>query len=111
MLVARRDGVAVGYALVHLHEGPDDTWPTGARIGEVESLAVVPAERGGGVGTLLLDAADARLAQLGVEDILLAVVVGNAGAEALYRRRGMVPAMTKMIRLRGRPAQGRSPAG
>jgi GNAT superfamily N-acetyltransferase len=101
VLVARRDALAVGYALVHIHEGADDTWPTGARIAELESLAVLPSERGRGLGTLLLDAVDARLGDLGVDDLIVAVLVGNAGAEELYRRRGLVPAMTKMIRLGG----------
>jgi hypothetical protein len=33
--------------------------------------------------------------------MIVAVLVGNTAAEELYRRRGMVPAMTKMIRLGG----------
>jgi len=101
VLVARRDGVAVGYALVHIHEGADDTWPTGERIAELESFAVLASERGRGVGTLLLDVADEDLAALGIHDMIVAVLVGNTAAEELYRRRGMVPAMTKMIRLGG----------
>jgi ribosomal protein S18 acetylase RimI-like enzyme len=101
VLVARRAGAAAGYALVRIHEGADDTWATGERIAELESLAVLPAERGRGVGTLLLDAVDERLAELGMADVIVAVLVGNTGAEELYRRRGWVPAMTKMIRLGG----------
>jgi ribosomal protein S18 acetylase RimI-like enzyme len=105
VLLARRDGVAAGYALVHMHEGADDTWATGERIAELESLAVAPAERGRGLGTLLLDAVDERLAELAVADVVVAVLVGNDAAEALYRRRGWVPAMTKMIRLGGEPGR------
>lgn len=98
-VVARRDGAAVGYALVRIHEGADDTWATGDRLAELESLAVLTAERGRGLGTLLLDAVDVRLAELGIDDVVVAVLVGNDAAAALYRRRGWVPAMTKMIRL------------
>jgi GNAT superfamily N-acetyltransferase len=105
-LIARRDGVAVGYALVHVHEGADDTWPTGGRIAELESFAVLAHERGRGVGTLLLDAVDGHLADVGILDMVVAVLVGNTAAEELYRRRGLVPAMTKMIRLGG-AANGR----
>jgi GNAT superfamily N-acetyltransferase len=101
VLLARREGVAAGYALVHVHEGADDTWPTGERIAELESFVVLAHERGRGVGTLLLDAADADLAALGIHDMIVAVLVGNTAAEEIYRRRGLVPAMTKMIRLGG----------
>ena len=101
IVLARRDGAAAGYALVRFHEGADDTWATGERIAELESIAVLPAERGRGLGTLLLDAVDARLADIGVTDVIVAVLVGNDAAESLYRRRGWVPAMTKMIRLGG----------
>jgi ribosomal protein S18 acetylase RimI-like enzyme len=104
-VLARRDGAAAGYALVRVHEGADDTWATGDRIAELESIAVLPAERRRGLGTLLLDAVDARLADLGIADVVVAVLVGNDAAESLYRRRGWVPAMTKMIRLGGGEAR------
>jgi len=68
VLVARRGSAAVGYAFAHVHMGPDDTWDTGDRIGEVESLAVLPAERGRGLGTLLLDCAEAILERSGARD-------------------------------------------
>jgi len=99
VLVARRGGRAVGYALVHVHEGADDTWPTGDRIGEVESLAVLPEERGGGIGTLLLDTADEHLARLGIHDLLISVLAGNDDALRFYRRRGLRPVATRLLRL------------
>src|SRR6266536_1843278 len=50
----------IGYGLAHVMAVGDtwlpDTWATGARIGEIESLAVLPEYRGHGVGTRLLDA-------------------------------------------------------
>ena len=42
VLIAERDGRPVGYAFVHMHAGPDDTWPVGRRWGEVVSLSVLP---------------------------------------------------------------------
>jgi GNAT superfamily N-acetyltransferase len=99
VVVARRRDQIVGYALAQVHDGPDDTWPTGD-IGEIETLAVLPAERGAGLGTRLLDAAEAHLHQAGVNDITLAVMVGNADAERFYARRGMVPIVTKYLALR-----------
>lgn len=38
VVVARRDGTALGYAVVSIAAGPDDTWVTGNRIAEVQTL-------------------------------------------------------------------------
>jgi len=104
VLVARRDDRPVGYALAYFHEGADDTWPTSDRIGEVESLAVVPEERGSGLGTALLDAAEARLAALGATTVSIAVMVGNEDAQRFYERRGMRPTTVRLLRLGPRPS-------
>lgn len=99
VVVARRNGEPVGYAVAHLHDGPDDTWPTSDRIGEVESLAVLESERGSGLGTVLLDATEDRLAELGATTVAIAVMVGNDAAQRFYERRGMVPTTVRMLRL------------
>lgn len=101
LLLASRDGVPVGYVVAHVHEGADDTWPTGPRIGEIESLALVASERGAGLGGLLMDAAEERLAEVGARDVLLHVMVGNDDARRFYESRGMKPAMTTMLKLGG----------
>jgi len=80
VVVARRGPAAVGYALAHVHPGPDDTWATGDRIGEVESLALLPGERGRGVGTLLLDCAETILENYGARDVVIGVLAGNDSA-------------------------------
>jgi GNAT superfamily N-acetyltransferase len=90
-LLASRDGVDVGYCVVHLHPGPDDTWVTGDAIAEVESLAVTAGERGRGIGTLLLDRVDEELAAAGVADLQIAVVAANDDAMRFYARRGLRP--------------------
>jgi ribosomal protein S18 acetylase RimI-like enzyme len=102
LLLATRDGRPIGYVVAHVHEGADDTWPTGERIGEIESLALLPAERGGGLGSLLMDAAEERLADVGARDVLLHVMVGNDDARRFYERRGMSPVMTTMLKLGAR---------
>lgn len=99
VVVVRRHGEPVGYAVAHVHDGPDDTWPTSDRIGEVESLAVVEAERGRGLGTMLLDATEERLAELGATSVAIAVMVGNEAAQRLYESRGMTPTTIRMLRL------------
>ena len=96
--LASRDGEPVGYTLVYFRPGYDDTWVSGPRIAEIESLAVAPSERGRGLGSLLLDAVDARLARMGVRDVRLSVMVGNDSAMAFYARRGLVPTLTVLGR-------------
>jgi ribosomal protein S18 acetylase RimI-like enzyme len=90
-LVAEGDEEPVGYALVHLHDGPDDTYPVGERWAEIYSLAVAPRARSRGIGTRLLDAIDERLAALGIQDVAISAMVENDAALRLYQRRGFVP--------------------
>jgi ribosomal protein S18 acetylase RimI-like enzyme len=107
VVTASRTGGLIGYCVAHVRHGADDTWPTGDVIGEIESLAVLAAERGRGIGTLLLDAAEAHLASHGACDVTLAVLVGNASAIAFYERRGMAPITVNMLRLRSDPDRPR----
>lgn len=99
VVLARRGTEPVGYALGHLHDGPDDTWPTSDRLGHIESLAVLPDERGNGLGTALLDTAEARLAELGATTVAIEVMVGNEGAQRFYEARGMTPVTVRLMRL------------
>jgi ribosomal protein S18 acetylase RimI-like enzyme len=87
-LVADMDGEAAGYAVVRL-EGPDETWVTDERRAELETLAVLPAHRGAGIGAALMDAVDEELDRLGIDDVWLAVVAGNTDALRFYERRGL----------------------
>jgi GNAT superfamily N-acetyltransferase len=110
VLIAQRDGRAVGYAFLHLHHGPDDTWPVEGRWGEVVSLSVLPGERGSGIGTRLLDAVDAELEARGVHDLQVDVMAGNADALRLYQRRGLMPAELVLFRFGRGPDGGEAPA-
>jgi ribosomal protein S18 acetylase RimI-like enzyme len=94
VLVAVLDGHDVGYAIVALHNGPSETWVTGNRIAEVETLSVLPDVRRRGVGTALLDRVDAELATLGVRDLRIAVIPANTDAVGFYKRRGLHPFLT-----------------
>jgi ribosomal protein S18 acetylase RimI-like enzyme len=98
ILIAERSGELVGYALVHVRPGPDDTWVTGNRIAELETLSVAPAARGQGVGTLLLDRVDAELDAAGITDLFIAALRGNDAAIRLYERRGLRPVMVHLAR-------------
>jgi GNAT superfamily N-acetyltransferase len=100
-LLASRDGQDVGYCVVHVHPGPDDTWVTGD-VAEVESLAVAAEERGSGIGTQLLDRVDAELAAAGIADLQITVVAANADALRFYERRGLRPRIVMLSNF-GRP--------
>jgi ribosomal protein S18 acetylase RimI-like enzyme len=106
LFLAMAGSVAIGYGLAHVLAAADtwlpDTWQTGARIGEIESLAVLPSYRGQGLGGRLLDALETELAAIGVRDLVLGVLPGNADAIRLYERRGYRPTWTYLSRLEGR---------
>jgi ribosomal protein S18 acetylase RimI-like enzyme len=88
VLVARRRGRVIAYAMVHLRAG-SATFPLSERAGEIETFCVLPEERGSGVGTLLLDAVRERLRALGAAEIGLSVLEGNDAALRFYRRAGL----------------------
>jgi ribosomal protein S18 acetylase RimI-like enzyme len=105
-VLAERGDELIGYALVALKTSAetelDDTWVSAPRVAEIETLSVLPAARGAGVGTALLDAVDAELAAEGIGDVLIAAMAGNVDAIRLYERRGFRPASLFMVRLAGR---------
>jgi ribosomal-protein-alanine acetyltransferase len=76
--VASDHGKIVGYAVASAN----------ARQGHVVSMAVDPHHRRGRIGTALLSAVTAKLAEEGIERIQLEVRRGNAAAIAFYGRMG-----------------------
>jgi ribosomal protein S18 acetylase RimI-like enzyme len=90
VLVARRGGRLLGYALVGIHEA-DETYVTGERLAELHTLAVLPGERDKGLGAALLDEVDRRLLADGVTDVLVGTMHGNDAAQRFYERRGFTP--------------------
>jgi ribosomal protein S18 acetylase RimI-like enzyme len=97
LLLATSDSSAdvAGYAFLRWRPA-GATWDFGSVIGEVESLAVAPSARGGGVGTGLLDACRAELRARGVEFWSVDVVESNP-AVRLYERAGFRPNYRKMF--------------
>ena len=86
----------MGYALVHVRDGPDDSWVSGDRIAELESLAVARGHRNAGIGTKLVEAVLMRLREIGVDDLWIGVVRGNEQALRFYARHGFRPLMTTL---------------
>jgi GNAT superfamily N-acetyltransferase len=89
VLLAQRGGRAVGYALVHMREA-EESWDTGP-VATLESLAVLPGERGAGVGGMLFDRMHAELRAVGVRTYDVAAIATNEGARRFYESRGAVP--------------------
>jgi ribosomal protein S18 acetylase RimI-like enzyme len=106
LLLAFVDEAAVGYGLAHVLPVDEtwipDTWETAARIGEIESLSVLPAYRGSGLGSELLNRLEQHLHATGVEDLILGALPGNTGAIRLYERRGYQPTWLYLSRFEGR---------
>jgi ribosomal protein S18 acetylase RimI-like enzyme len=106
MLLAFDGSAAIGYGLAHVMAVEDswipDTWQTGQRIGEIESLSVLPEYRGSGLGSVLLDRLEAHLRALGARDLILGVLPGNDDAIRLYQRRGYRPTWLYLSRFEGR---------
>lgn len=103
LLLARAGDELVGYGLAHVLQAADtwlaDTWETGRRIGEIESVGVLPAHRNRGIGTRLLDRLESTLASDGVHDLILGALPGNTAAVRLYERRGYRPTWLYLSRL------------
>ncbi|WP_335999182.1 GNAT family N-acetyltransferase [Halorientalis halophila] len=64
---------------------------TTATRGTVENLYVRPPYRGSGIGSELLAAAEADLAERGVDAVKLEVLADNEAARRFYRRHGYDP--------------------
>jgi len=90
VVVALAADALIGYAFVRVHEGPDDTLDLGARWGQVVTLSVLPAHRGAGVGTAIMDEVDRQLATSGIHNVEIDVMQGNDRAREFYERRGYV---------------------
>lgn len=95
ILLAEREGVTLGYAVVRVGLG-GATLQTGD-VGKLESLNVLPVARGSGVGQMLMAEIHRLLAERGVCAIATSVMTGNTGAARFYERLGMVEFGTTLI--------------
>jgi ribosomal protein S18 acetylase RimI-like enzyme len=106
LLLAYDGDALVGYGLAHVMDAAgslfSDTWATGDRIGEIESLSVLPGHRGQGLGSRLLEALEDELREQGVDDLVLGLLPGNTDAARLYERRGYRPTWLYLSRFKGR---------
>jgi ribosomal protein S18 acetylase RimI-like enzyme len=88
-LTAREeDGRVIGYAMVTIEPGPDDTFGSSGGIAELVTLVVSSDRRSAGVGRALLSAAEDAVRADGVDTVKIAIMSGNARAQALYESHG-----------------------
>jgi ribosomal protein S18 acetylase RimI-like enzyme len=90
LLLAERSDELIGYAMLSVAEGAA-TWDLGERTAELETLSVLEAERGNGVGRALTEAAAEIAAEAGAHTVLVGVAHANEGAIRFYEREGFEP--------------------
>jgi GNAT superfamily N-acetyltransferase len=97
LLIAEREGRAVGYAMLTVGAGPA-TWDLGEHVVELETLAVLPEERGAGVGHALIAEAERVAREWGAGALAVGLVHTNEGARRFYEREGFGPFYLEMVR-------------
>jgi ribosomal protein S18 acetylase RimI-like enzyme len=88
LMIASEAGSAVGYALVRMR-GPSETWASDELIAELETLAVLPAQRSRGIGTALVEEVNRELERSGIRQLSVTVIASNANAIRFYERLGL----------------------
>jgi diamine N-acetyltransferase len=93
--IAEEDGLPVGYLLALVHEVPENPFVRARRWCEIDQLAVDPNRRRRGIGRgLLLNAVSTARAE-GISRVEAASWSFNDGAQAVFRRLGFVPKITR----------------
>ena len=90
LLIAERDGRAVGYAMLTAGPGAA-TWDLGEVVVEIETLSVLASERGSGVGAALMEAGRRWALERGARTILVGLAHTNVDARRFYEREGFTP--------------------
>lgn len=82
------DGRLIGYAMVAVEAGPDDTFDVQGGIAEVVTLVVTGDRRAAGVGRALLRAAEGVARDHGFDTVKIGVMSGNDRAQRFYETNG-----------------------
>ena len=101
ILVAVRNGDVLGYSYTEIEE-PDYMSLRGP-VGVLHDIMVEPAQRGKGVGRMLLGATLETLADRGAPQVVLWTAARNEAAQRLFAAAGFRPTMIEMTRERADP--------
>ena len=99
VLVAFEDGRVLGFALLDEDETPPYAMFVPYKFASLIDLAVDAAHRSRGIGTALLDAAEAWAAARGLAYVELSALPENDRAVQLYERVGFEPVKITMRRM------------
>jgi len=84
VVAAQNDEGIVGYSIVSVEKD----------VGEIDSIYIVPNHRKTGLGTRLIERAEAWLREQRVSRIVISVAEGNEGAFPFYQKLGYLPRLT-----------------
>jgi GNAT superfamily N-acetyltransferase len=101
VLVAHRLHTAVGYAFVRAQDADSPTWEGSAPSLDLETLSVLPAARGMGVGARLIALVREEVERGGYEGLYLTAVATNHDALRFYEREGFTPTFVVLRDTRG----------
>jgi ribosomal protein S18 acetylase RimI-like enzyme len=87
----------VAFAMIRVRPEGEASFETGDGAVEVDAMAVHPAYRDQGLGSLLLTRVHEWAAERGIGFVTLSVMAGNDEAERFYRRFGMARSVVRMI--------------
>ncbi|MFC7019006.1 MULTISPECIES: GNAT family N-acetyltransferase [Haloarcula] len=85
VLVATVDEDIVGFVMFTVRQG---RYRQDVTQGSIENIYVRPGNRGRGIGSALLSAAEGRLADDDVDTVTLEMMASNEGARRFYQRHG-----------------------
>jgi ribosomal protein S18 acetylase RimI-like enzyme len=88
MFVVEAAGQVVGMVHLQLYDTPPGQTLVPRRRAHIDNLVVTAAQRRGGCGSALVDAAAGWAREQGAEELLLTVWAGNDVAEQFYERLG-----------------------
>jgi ribosomal protein S18 acetylase RimI-like enzyme len=101
--LAMLNGVPVGYIWFQVQDRPQDAFRLPQRRMYIHHIAVKDKVRRSGIGTQLLEHAEAEAQRLSISDIVLDVWASNSTSHAFFNSRGYCPVnlvLKKTVELR-----------
>jgi ribosomal protein S18 acetylase RimI-like enzyme len=103
ILLARRHGTALAYAMVRVVPRSSPTWVAEQQTLELETLSVLPEARNTGIGAALLDRVRDEVDRGGYDGLFLVALAANRDAVRFYEREGLTPTFVTFRDTRRRP--------